>query len=233
MLTLSSHAHALLMNHEQELTSQFGGDQSLALRLRIPLFVGTFSTHWEQALRRLRKTLPPDLRSFLTEYESGLDESVAADSRYEFRLRATVELAPKDPDAVAVQFTRYDDIAEAERSAVEEMGRKGQVIVRDRKQPVSGLGRLMPKPVAVEVEAGILFVFNVDHFVAAWKRGKVRPLSNDPNPDRTNSDFCEYDEPTRSYRYKRAYVSYLIKKRSTVEAFEAITGMSPRRKSST
>lgn len=43
MVTLSGHAHALLLNYEQELTSQFGDDQSLALRLRIPLFVGTFS----------------------------------------------------------------------------------------------------------------------------------------------------------------------------------------------
>ena len=230
MVTLSGHAHALLLNYEQELTSEFGDDQSLALRLRIPLFVGTFSPQGEQALRRLRKTLPPDLRGFLTDYESGLDESVAADPRYEFRLRATVELAPKDPDAVAVQFTRYDDMTEAERAAVEEMGRKGQVIVRDRKQPVSGLGRLMPKPAAAEVQAGIPFVFNLNHFAAAWRRGKVRPPYDDPNPDRTNSDFCEYDEPTKSYRYTRAYVSHLIKKCSTAEGFEAVTGMTPRTK---
>ena len=233
MVTLAGHAHALLLNYEQELTDQFGDDQSLALRLRIPLFVGTFSPQGEQALRRLRKTLPPDLRGFLTDYESGLDEQVVGNPHYEFRLRATVELAPKDPDAVAVQFTRYDDMTAEERAAVEEMGRKGQVIVRDRKQPVSGLGRLMPKPAAAEIEAGIPFVFNVSHFTAAWKRAKVRPPHGDANPDRTNSDFCEYDEPTRSYRYTRAYVSHLIKKCATDEGFEAVTGMSPRQKPST
>lgn len=76
MVTLSGHAYALLLNYEQELTDQFGDDQSLALRLRIPLFVGTFSPQDEQALRRLRKTLPSDLRGFLTDYESGLGEQV-------------------------------------------------------------------------------------------------------------------------------------------------------------
>jgi hypothetical protein len=81
----------------------------LALRLRIPLFVGTVSPQGEQALRRFRKTLPPDLHGFLTEYESGLDEDVMRDHRYEFRLRAAVELAPRDPEAIAVQFTHYDD----------------------------------------------------------------------------------------------------------------------------
>lgn len=230
MLNLAGHAHALLVNYESELTAQFGDNQSLALRLRLPIFVGTFTPQGEQALRRFRKTLPADLRSFVTDYESGLDDAVTTDPRYEFRLRAMVELAPKDPDAIAMQFTHYSDMTDDERAAVEELGRRGQVIVRDRKQPVSGLGRLMPKPAAAQVEAAIPFVFNQNHSTAAWKRKKVRPPSGDPNPDRTNSDFCEYDEPTKSYRYTKAYVNYLIKKCGTAEGFEDTTGMQPRTK---
>ncbi|WP_052676372.1 DUF3644 domain-containing protein [Microbacterium hydrocarbonoxydans] len=230
MLNLAGHAHALLVNFEHELTSQFGDDSSLALRLRLPIFVGTFSPQGEQALRRFRKTLPKDLRAFLTEYESGLDETVINDSRYEFRLRATVELAPKDPDAVAVQFTHYSDMTDAEREAVEEMGRRGQVIVRDRKQPVSGLGKVMPKPASTMIQEGIPFIFNLNHFAAAWRRLKVRPPAGDANPHRTNPDFCEYDEPTKSYRYTKAYVQHLIKKCGTAEDFEATTGMPARLK---
>ena len=199
-LNLSGHAHALLLNYEEEMTGQFGDEQSLALRLRIPLFVGTFSPQGEQALRRFRKTLPRDLQGFLTEYEAGLDEGISADSRYEFRLRAAVELAPKDPDAVAVQFTHYRDMTNDERAAVEEMGRKGQVIVRDRRQPVSGLGRLMPKTAAEEVQTGLPYFFNQSHFTAAWKNLKARPVTGAKNPEYTNPDWCEYDEPTGSYR---------------------------------
>lgn len=230
MLNLAGHSHALLVNYESELTAQFGDNKSLALRLTLPIFVGTFTPQGEQALRRFRKSLPGDLRSFLTDYEAGLDETVVGDSRYEFRLRATVELAPKDPDAVAVQFTHYSDMTDAEREAVEEMGRRGQVIVRDRKQPISGLGRRMPKPAAAEIEAAIPFVFNQSHFTAGWKRKKVRPPNGDPNPDRTNPDFCEYDEPTKSYRYTKAYVNYLINKCGTAEGFEEITGMAAHEK---
>lgn len=43
MLNLAGHAHALLINYESELTDQFGENQSLALRLRLPIFVGTFN----------------------------------------------------------------------------------------------------------------------------------------------------------------------------------------------
>lgn len=230
MLNLAGHAHALLVNYESELTDQFGEQRSLALRLRLPIFVGTFTAQGEQALRSFRRTLPADLRGFVTDYESGLDDSVVNDSRYEFRLRAMVELAPKDPDAVAMQFTRYEDMTEEEREFAEEMGRRGQVIVREQKRPVSGLGRLMPKTAAAEVQASIPFVFNLNHFAAAWKRKKVRPPYGDSTPDRTNSDFCEYDEPTKTYRYTKAYVSHLIKKCGTEEGFEEITGMAARPK---
>ena len=230
MLNLAGHAHAVLVNDETELTEQFGDAQSLALRLRLPIFVGTFTPQGEQALRRFRKTLPADLRGFVTDYESGLDEAIVNDSRYEFRLRAMGELAPKDPDAVAMQFTRYEDMTDEERAFAEEMGRRGQVIVREQKRPVSGLGRLMPKPAAAEVEAGIPFAFNQAHFTAAWKRKKIRPPSGDPNPDRTNPDFCEYDEPTKSYRYTKAYVNHLIKKCATLEGFADTTGTEPRLK---
>lgn len=232
MLNLAGHAHALLVNYEAELTEQFGEQRSLALRLRLPIFVGTFTPQGEQALRSFRRTLPTGLRGFLTDYEAGLDDSVVNDSRYEFRLRAMVELAPKDPDAVAMQFTRYEDMTDEERSFAEEMGRRGQVVVREQKRPVSGLGRLMPKAAAAEVQGDIPFVFNVNHFTAAWKRKKIRPSSGDPNPHRTNSDFCEYDEPTKSYRYTRAYVQYLIKKCGTATGFHDITGMAPREKRS-
>lgn len=228
MLTLAGHSHALLVNFEEETTSQFGDDQSLALRLRIPLFVGTFSPQGEQALRRFRKTLPTDLDGFITDYESGLGEGLLDDPRYEFRLRATVELAPKDPDAVAFQFTHYKDMTDEERAAVEELGRRGQVIVRDRKQPVSGLGRLLPKAAAKEVQSALPFVFNVNHFTAAWQKLAVRPPVGSANPEHTNADWCEYDEPSKSYRYTRAYVKYLVKKCSTPEGFKVITGIEPR-----
>lgn len=230
MLNLAGHAHALLVNYESELTEQFGANQSLALRLRLPIFVGTFSPQGEEALRRLRKSLPAELRSFVTDYEAGLDDEVIADSRYEFRLRAMVELAPKDPDAIAMQFTRYDDMTEEERQFAEELGRRGQVIIRDRKQSVSGLGRLMPTPAAAAVEAGLPYVFNLSHFTEAWKRKKIRPPNGDPNPSRTNSDFCEYDEPTKSYRYTTAYVKHLISKCSTPAGFREATGREPRLK---
>jgi hypothetical protein len=43
-------------------------------------------------LRRSRTQLPATLRTFISEYDAGLDESITSDSRYEFRLRVLQEL---------------------------------------------------------------------------------------------------------------------------------------------
>jgi len=83
----------------------------------------------------------------------------------------------------------------------------------------------MPKVAAAEVQEGLPYAFNQHHFTAAWKRLKARPQTGARNPEHTNPDWCEFDEPTGSYRYTRAFVKHLIKKCSTPEGFLEITGM--------
>lgn len=150
------------------------------------------------------------------------------DPRFEFRLRATVELAPKDPEAVAIQFTHINDMTDAEKEAVEQMGRKGQVIIKDRRQPVSGMGMLSGTAATQAIQDALPYRFNSNHFIAAYKRLNARPARGAPDPDRTNPDWCVYDEPTGWYRYTKAYVKHLVNKCSTPEGFEEATGMIPR-----
>jgi hypothetical protein len=57
-LAVSGHAQALLLNFEEQLTSQFGNDASLATVLRFPIFVGTFTTEGAQALLELAARRP-------------------------------------------------------------------------------------------------------------------------------------------------------------------------------
>lgn len=164
----------------------------------------------------------------MTDYEAGLDESVINNPKYEFRLRAMVELAAKDPEAIAMQFTNYDDMTDEERAFAEELGRRGQVIVRDRRQPVSGLGHAEPR--SEGIAGGHTPHLQHVVFTDPWKIAKIRPLYEDANPSRTNHDFCEYDEPTKTYRYTKAWVQRLIKKCSTPEGFQEMTGREPKLK---
>lgn len=92
-LALGGHSQALLLNYEEELTSQFGPRHSLATRLRFPVFIGTFTTEGEAAIRRLRSRLPKGLQRFIAHYHAGLASSTEQDRRFEFRMRVTLELA--------------------------------------------------------------------------------------------------------------------------------------------
>jgi hypothetical protein len=223
-------AQALLLNYEGEITDQFGIDFSLATRLCFPVFIGSFTDEGERTLRRLRSQLPAALRTFIADYQSGLDDAVAKDPRYEFRLRVLQELAPKDPDALAVQYTRYDDLTDEQRATIEAIGKKGYVVVRERKRPVVGHGLLKPTKAAKAVEEQIPFIFNTNHFTAAWKALGVRPAVSDPHPEKTDEKYCLYDERHRDYGYTDAYVKKLVRECRTEAGLRKLLGTAPRDK---
>lgn len=229
-LAFGGHAQALLLNYETELSGQFGVDQSLATRLRFPVFVGTFTPGGETALRRLRDTLPAPLRAFAAEHASALDPAVAGDDRYEFRLRLVPELAPRDPDALPLRFTRLDDMTDEQRTAVEALGRTGSVIVREQTRAVANAGRLKPREATKAVEEAIPFVFTVNSFTAAWRTLGVRPPTGDQNPERTDEKYCVYDELHRDYGYTPAFVKKVIKAASTEKGFRDLVGRAPKAK---
>lgn len=228
--TVAGQAQALLLNYEEELIAQFGVQASLATRLRFPVFIGSFTSEGERTLRRLRSQLPAPFRKFIAEYDAGLDESVSTDSRYELRLRVLQELAPKDPDAMPVQFTRFDDLTEEERATVEAIGRKGHVVVREQKRQVIGHGLLKPKEAAKAVQDQIPFRFNVNHFTNSWKNLRVRPPVGDPHPERTDERYCIYDERHKDYGYTTAYVSKLVRECQAEEGFREVVGTAPKDK---
>lgn len=227
---VSGQAHALLLNYEKELTDQFGAASSLATRLRFPVFVGSFTSEGENALLQLRNRLPASLRTYLADYHTQLDPAVTDDPRYEFRLRVLQELAPKDPDALAIQYTRYDDLTDEERVAVEQLGRKGNVIIKERLRNVAGADELSPKQVVAAVQARVPYRFTTDDFQRAWKTLNVRPPTKAVHPQRTDEKYCTYYPRHQDYDYRPAYVDKLVRECSTTAGFTKLTGKPARDK---
>lgn len=226
----SGHAQALLLNYEEELTSQFGEEESLAASLRFPLFIGSFTDEGEKALQRLRRSLPSSLRGFIADYAADISEEVKNDPRFEFRLRVVNELAPRDPDALAIQFTRYDDLTEEEREVVEQLGRRGAVIVREQQRDVANLGVMKPSRVVEEAQKNIPFVFHMGHFVKAWKKLKVRPPGGVQHPERTDGKYCRWDPVHEDYGYFPAYIRKLTRELSSEEGFRRLLEAAPVRR---
>lgn len=229
-VVVGGQAQALLLNYEEELVAQFGSAASLATRLRFPVFIGSFTDEGERTLRRLRSSLPASLRTFISSYHAELDPTTSADPRFELRLRVLQELAPKDPDALAVQYTRYDDMTPDQRAAVESLGKKGVVIIRERQRGVVGHGLLKPTQAAKKVEEQIPFKFGMGLFIKAWQNLHVRPEGGAVNPAMTDERYCVYDSRHNDYGYTEAYVKKLVRELTSEASFRALLGTAPKDK---
>lgn len=225
-LAVSGHSQALLLNLEEEIVATFGTKYSLAQILRFPAFIGTFTDDGEKTLRRLRDKLPADLKRFIAEFHSGLPDGTQTDPRFELRLRVVLERVVRDPEALSMQFTRWDDMSDAEKELVEKMGKRGQTVIREQKRSVVGHGLLGAGEAERRVAAAIPFKFNNRHFLDAGRLKGIRPLAgtNDPHPERTDERYCLYVELPKSYGYTTAWVDWLIKNCQTATAFQKATG---------
>ncbi len=105
---VSGKSHALLLNFEEEMTSTFGSKYSLANKLRFPVFIGTFTAPAEEAVVKLNSLLPAELKNFVAEYDSGMEESVLSSSKYSFRLRVNLEKVTSDAN-MSITYVREEE----------------------------------------------------------------------------------------------------------------------------
>lgn len=226
---ISDKSQALLLNFEQELTSQFGTDHSLADKLKFPVFIGTFTESAEAAMVELNKSLPASLKKFMAEYDSGLEDEIIKDSRYSFRLKVRLEPAQRGEPDLAIKFVQEDKLPVEEVQRLKDVGRTGSgtVIIKERTVPTSNEGLLKYGAVVSAVAAAIPFEFNTDHLKKALQNENIRPPRNAENPARTRSEFCIYDALNKNYGYTQNYVKHLMGKLQTEKGFKEVTGREP------
>lgn len=106
-------------------------------------------------------------------------------------------------------------------------GREGHVITKLKHVEVASMDKLLPKQVAKLVQDQVPFRFNLNHHTEMWKRLKVRPERGAKDPHLTDSRYCVYDEPFRSYVYSKAWVSRIVKEIGTVEKYKDFFGANP------
>lgn len=224
---VSGECHSLLLNYEEALVVLGGAEQSLANVLRFPVFIGGFTDKGKADLLRMTKALPADLRTFLAEYDTTLDDEVARDPKYCMRLTILLEKGNRKGD-MPIQFFNMDDLTDEERTVTEGIAGRGMVIKHIKAVSVSNVDNLKPKQVVAKVQAVIPYVFNQRHFTDAYRVNKVRPAAKSSSPAETRKEWCIWDAPHGDYTYTPAYVDWLIKQCSTEEGFTKATGRPPR-----
>ena len=208
-LYVAGHSQALLMNYEAELADQFGRAEALGDRLRFPVFLSSLSDDGIRALKKLKGSIPARASRFIRDFHDGLDEVVTADNRFEFCLYLIPHIGPKTEADLAVTFVQEKDLAD-QRDALGRIARSGVVATRTKKVPVQNVGRLLPKAVVARVKQRVPQFSMSDH-TWMWRRFRVRPAANASDPTQTDSRYCIYDEPVKTYLYNDAWVKKAIR----------------------
>jgi hypothetical protein len=199
-------AQSLIMNYEQMLTETFGEKESLADRLRFPVFLTSLTDGAVEALKDVYKRLPKRLTKYVSDYDAAQTDDVRDDHRYEFRVYLVQQTGPKSEADVSMRFIRQDDLSEGERGQLEQV----QTIVREKQVPVRNVDMHKPTYVSDRVSEvlGVKFKASSEH-VRAWKHYEVRPETGAAHPERTDARYCTFDEPHRDYVYTDAWITLL------------------------
>lgn len=221
----SGYVQALLLNYEEELTSTFGAEHSLADQLRFPVFVATFTPDGVDRTVRAQESLPKELAQLLAEAHADDD---ATDPRFELRLHLVPRQGPKPDADIALAFLPEEDLSDEQRETLAGLDRSGTVIVRERHRPVSNVDKMKPGDAARRIDHSIPFRFSLYyHFILAWKRLGVRPDGGAKFPERTDERYCVYDAAHHDYLYTDAFVDLVVSQIGTKEGFEEFFGFPP------
>ena len=222
---LYGECQSMLMNFEDLMVRVFGTDMALQDQVGVALqFSALRPQQQEEALRRLQSTALDDIRDYIRTFRAGLAPEIFESSEFSLRvfLVPKLETNPNSAD-LSVEFVRFDP----DNAAEMEGHRRVTALIRERQVPVANQGLLKPSAVVALVDERVPFNFSINTHTQCWKHYEVRPGADSEHPERTNADFCVYDELGSGYGYTDNWVNYLCRKLADPEEYEVVTGRSP------
>lgn len=210
---------AMLFNFENLLTSEFGESQAINENLVIPLQLSKLRTkQGGDALQKLIRPLPDDLRDWVQAFRSTLTPEEADSPEFSFRVLLIPELKNNPGrDALAVQFVPYEPGLDPEVDRAVSLIKRSQV-------PIVNQGFIKPGEVVKRVRARLPqgMAFTIANHTECWRYFKVRPSTSDPHPELCKSQFCYYDVAHEDYVYTSVWVEFLASELATPGRLSAI-----------
>ncbi len=223
--SLYGECQAALMNLEEKVVSEFGARYALQDQLAVSLqFSRTTPAEKKRAARILASDSAKSVTDYIERFRGRLAPTVLNSMRYSFSVFLVPKVANRRSAAdAAVEFVPVDEASEPELARLEKLN----VLIREKKIPIANLNRRKPSQVVDELKDVLSFPVNVSVHTAAWKHFKVRPKGGSARPDRTQTDFCIYDEVHGDYTYTQAWINKLREALSTTEGYREIVGREP------
>lgn len=171
------------------------------------------------------------IKKFITNYRSSISTDIQNSGEYSFKAFLIQVANHQSKDALPIQFVPYDKLNEEEKKKTERIA----ALIKEKivQIPVRNKDHLLAGGVVKQVQKGLgnlkitrgkkqIDKFNQDTHRRCWAKYKIRPKSNSDNPERTNSQYCIYDETYNNYVYTKEWVQFLIEKMSDEEEYNSL-----------
>lgn len=220
-------AHAYVLNFERELVARFGAGTSLSSKLRFPVFVQSLTPEGVEEQRALRRRIPANTNTYITQFQATLDDSIKADSRFAYRVLLLPMKGPKTEADMAFTFVKRDDLTEAELAQV--LGGSGSVIVAEKFKSVPLKDELLPSAAASAIEATIPFRFGVNDFTRYRQRRGIGLIRGQVGPN-TEDKYAFPVKAVKAWVYTPALVTKAAAELATRQQYVDVMDAEPRSK---
>jgi hypothetical protein len=219
---LYGECQAMLMNFEDLLGQEFGGEYALAETLSVSLqFSAIRQKEQEVALRRLQRSSAKDIIEFIEKFRSNLAPEVLESSNYSLKVFLIPKIANRESAAdLSVEFVPYDPTNPDEMNQLKRL----TAFIKEKRIPVASSGLMRASDVYGRLKEYLPFKVKQNINLKAWQYYKVRPKSGVRHPEWTKIEFCIYDELMKGYGYTEAWVQFLCRKLSNPSEFRKVTG---------
>ena len=201
---------SLLYNYEKVLIDVFGEEyainESLAFSLQF-----SYMRHKEQkqASKRVLSAEMQEIWNYIKNYRSNLSEEVFNSQEYSIKLIQIPKISNTSRNDLAIEFVRWNELDPKDR----ERYLKLTAIIKDKRVVVEAInsGILRPREVMRRVKKETQIGFNQHHHTWLYTIFLVRPPGQDPNPENTNTKYCNYDYAHKDYLYQESWVEFIVK----------------------
>ena len=213
--TIFGECQAMLLNFDELLEKEFGNKYCIreSLSFSLQLFPSTQSL--VDAVKRNPAAKP--IADFIQRFRSTVSPETLVSGKYSFKAFLIQVASNASTDALPIQFVQYDKLSDDQKKQL------GHVVamIKFKEMPVLNPNTMTPGAIVKKVQHGLgnqkfsrgsssIDKFTLDTHTRCWKKYKVRPPTNSPNPRETKPAFCVYDSLHGGYGYTQEWVDFLI-----------------------
>ncbi|MDO6143357.1 DUF3644 domain-containing protein [Paenarthrobacter aurescens] len=228
VIATAAHAHAYVINFEAELTRLFGVQESLADELRFPVFIQSLSPEGMDEQRALRRGLPLEAKTYISEFEASIPITMRQDPRFEYRIQLQPLRGVKDEADLAFKFINAKELSEEELAEAMAAGKTGKVLIFEKLKASGFDDEMLPANAAKAVQEQTKFRFSVNDFTKLRHRDGVGPKAGQaPSASFADGTNCIYSTAHKNHVYTKAYIASLIEELSDPQKHEKALSRTP------